>query len=360
MTRSILLVLTAVAAGGCKSVDCGDGTIERNGQCQPADETVGNAVCGPFTVLQGDKCVPMFPPTQCDPATTSADVDPATGVTTCIGTGGGGCGAPFACPTPASGKQTICGQIYDFENMSAFADTGAVGAKCGTGSTSGPCSIQIKAFDAISFAMNPQAATELAHGPVYQDDCGRYRVPDISAPGGPFVALGIDDADAAKAGPTGTTNATGVATKFVLNGVVKDFEAFIVTGATTASWEGSPGAPPLSGGYYVDVFRAHSTGFAPQAGVTVTKSGVTIPNNDWYFTSTEITHDTIDSAATATGANGSAIITGASVADGVAYSGQGALPAECRWDTHPGASLPFIVFIQIKRPINQTGMTCNL
>jgi hypothetical protein len=61
-----------------------------------------------------------------------------------------------------------------------------------------------------------------------------------------------------------------------------------------------------------------------------------------------------------TGANGTALVTGALVSDGVVYSGTGALPAECRWDTHPGATLPFIVFIQIKRPINQTGMTCGL
>jgi len=79
MTRSILLVLTiAVAAAGCKSVECGDGTIERDGKCQPADETVGNAVCGPFTQLEGDKCVPMFPPTICDPGTTMSDPDPTT------------------------------------------------------------------------------------------------------------------------------------------------------------------------------------------------------------------------------------------------------------------------------------------
>ena len=167
MTRTMIVLLAAaVAAAGCKSVECGDGTIEREGKCAPADDMVSSANCGPFTVLQGDKCVPMFPPTECDPSTTSPTVDPATGVTTCIGTGGGGCSAPFACPAPAAGKQTICGQIYDFQDMSTFADTGATGAKCGSGATSGPCSIGIKAFDAISFAMNPQTATELVHGPV--------------------------------------------------------------------------------------------------------------------------------------------------------------------------------------------------
>jgi hypothetical protein len=364
MTRSILLVLaTAVAAAGCKSVECGDGTIERDGKCQPADETVGNAVCGPFTQLEGDKCVPMFPPTVCDPGTTMSDPDPTTGVITCIGTGGGGCSAQFACPTPASGKSTICGQIYDSQDMSAFAAPNATGALCDASATTGPCSLRVKAFDAIAFAMNPTGATELNHGTVYLDDCGRYRVPDISPPGGPFVALGIDDSNAAMAGPAGTTNATGVATTYVQNMTIPNFEAFIATAATTAGWDSSSGNMLAeTKGYFVNIFRAHKkTGnlFAPQAGVTITRNGATIPNDDFYFTSTEITHQTIDPLAMATGANGSVVvINGTNPNDD--YTGQGALPPECKWETHKGVTLPFIVFFQIKRPINQTGMTCNL
>src|SRR4051812_39971602 len=136
-TAKILFTALVVAAAlpGCKEVDCGPGTVERNGTCQSADETVSGAMCGPFTTLQGDKCVPMFPPTECDPGTTSADVDPATGVTTCVGTGGGGCSAQFACPAPVAGKQTICGQLYDFENNTNFAAPGAMGGKCSTPTT---------------------------------------------------------------------------------------------------------------------------------------------------------------------------------------------------------------------------------
>jgi len=41
-----------------------------------------------------------------------ADTDPTSGVTTCIGTGTlAGCTGAFACPAPAAGKQTICGQL---------------------------------------------------------------------------------------------------------------------------------------------------------------------------------------------------------------------------------------------------------
>ena len=53
--RSILIMaVTAVAAAGCKSVDCGEGTIERSGVCVASDESVGNAMCGPFTELQAE------------------------------------------------------------------------------------------------------------------------------------------------------------------------------------------------------------------------------------------------------------------------------------------------------------------
>ena len=36
---------------GCKTTDCGTGTTERGGICVPSNETVGTAICGPFTVL---------------------------------------------------------------------------------------------------------------------------------------------------------------------------------------------------------------------------------------------------------------------------------------------------------------------
>ena len=197
----------------------------------------------------------------CDPGSTDSDPDPTTGVITCIGNGGGGgCGAAFACPAPSASKMTICGQLYDFQDMSPFADAGATGARCAAGATTGPCSLHINPYDAISFAMNPNGAAVLPNGGVYIDDCGRYRVTDISPPGGPFVALGIDDIDTAKAGPMGTTNA---------------FQTWSLATATAPvrptlnrprrrhGDNGSLGQPLFFvGRYYVDVFRAHRAGGA--------------------------------------------------------------------------------------------------
>src|SRR5262245_31751286 len=107
----LVALLAPLSATGCKQIECGEGTIERNGSCEPADNTADNGMCGPFTELRGDRCAPIFDPTQCDPATTM-EVTDENGVTTCVGTSTGGCDGIFACPTPTGAtKQTICGQI---------------------------------------------------------------------------------------------------------------------------------------------------------------------------------------------------------------------------------------------------------
>ena len=361
----LLASMSSAGAAGCNNTECGPGTIAKAGKCEPADVTTGAAMCGPFTELQGDKCVPMFPPTVCDPSTTTPDVDPTTGVTTCVGTGGGGCSAPFACPTPSSGtKQTICGQLYDLETNQPFAAPQASGAKCGTPTSSGPCALMIQAYDAIAFGMDPMTAQPLTNGGVEIDDCGRYRVKDIDIPSGPFIGLGIDDANTTNMGPMGVTNTTGVATPKSGGAVTKDLEAWIVKASTTTSWQ-TTGGPPLSGGIYVAIFRTHKLGngdpLANQAGVSITKSGSTSPANDYYFVSTETNHTNIDAAATATGVNGTGLFTNASVNDNLVYSGVGGIAdtVNCKWETHAAASLPFIVFLQVYRPQNQIGKTCS-
>lgn len=355
--RILILSIVVVPwlAAGCKSVECGDGTIERGGACVPADDTVSEAKCGPFTELAGGVCVPMFPPTVCDDGTTLPDVDPATGVTTCIGTGTGGCSAPIACPTPVAGKQTICGQLFDFETNQPFAASGAMGTRCTGAATSGPCALAVRAFDAISFGMNPSTAVPLVVDETYVDDCGRYRLADITVPGGPFIGLGIDDANMAMAGPAGVTNTVGAATAKAAGEATRSFEAFVAPKTTTDAWAAS-GGPPMSGGIFAMVFRAGKTGAANQAGVT--RAGPTVGSN-YYFTAAQATRTTVDPAAIVTGANGTALVTGASLAQGFTFTGTG-LPPECQYSSHAGIALPFILFIQVARPINAPGMTCPL
>ncbi|MBA3461106.1 MAG: hypothetical protein H0T46_14170 [Deltaproteobacteria bacterium] len=365
-TRWILISALAALSwtgAGCKEMECGTGTVERDGACAPANLTVDKAQCGPFTILQGDKCVPMFPPTECDSSTTMADIDPATGVTTCIGTGGGGCSAPLACPNPATGKQTICGQIYNFElatgPMATFAAAGASGSRCSsTPAAEGPCALTIKAYDALAFGANPQTAVPLTVGELYIDDCGRYRITDITLPPGPFIGLGIDDAPNIN-GPAGVTNTVGVATPKTASMATRDFEAFVVPKSTSDKWTAS-GGPPISGGIYAQVFRAKHMGFETQAGVQTLRNGNPNTTNDYYFTPAQTTRETILPSATTTGANGTVLITNAAVSENLAYSGAGGIPAECVWETKAGASLANIVFISIFRPVNAVGQTCPL
>lgn len=360
-TRIVFLALLTALVAGCKSVDCGDGTTEKDGTCVPASQSVATAKCGPFTELHGDTCVPMFPPTVCDNGSTDPDLDVSTGVVTCIGNGGGSCASRLACPTPTDGKQTACGQLYDFETGAPFQAPGATGAPCVKGqTTTGPCSLAIHAFDAVALAMNPSTTLPLTTDAVLIDDCGRFRIPEITQPTGPFVALAIDDDAMTAQGPGGTTNAVGVAFPRMANFATKDVEGFVIKGAVAAGW----GSPALAAGIYAPVYRAHRTGLDTQAGVTFTfgpmGSAPTMTNvdRDFYFGAAATTRTTLDAAASMTGANGTALVSGASLTE--VYGGKGGIPSTCIWEPHAGAAVPGVVFIQIFRPIDAPNMTCPL
>ncbi|HEX3761233.1 MAG TPA: hypothetical protein VHW23_21205 [Kofleriaceae bacterium] len=361
--RSVLLALLAALTPSCKTVDCGNGTTERNGSCVASSETVTSAQCGALTELQGNICVPKFPPTVCDPSTTAEEIDPSTGVVTCVGTGAGGCSARLACPTPTDGTQAICGQIFDFETGQAFTQTGATGAACNPAAptSTGPCSLGIHAFDAVAFVGNPMGTPPLTTSEVYLDDCGRYRIEGIAQPSGPFIALAIDDAAPAAMGAAGSTNPVGIATGKLPNTATRDLDGYVVKGATAAGW----GMPPLASGIYAAVYHAKSTGPDLASGVMTTFGAATSPPpttvnkaRTFYFGAAATMRTTIDTSALATGANGAALISGATLME--LYGGTGGIPATCAWEIHAGAAIPGVVFIQSFRPTNAPGMTCPL
>lgn len=365
--RSVLLALLAAlvpgSGSGCKTVDCGTGTTERNGSCVASSETVTSAKCGMLTELQGDTCVPKFPPTVCDPSTTAEEIDPSTGVVTCVGTGAGGCSARLACPAPTDGTQAICGQIFDFETSQAFAQTAATGAACNPAApaSTGPCSLGIHAFDAVAFVGNPTGTAPLTTSEVYVDDCGRYRLEGIAQPSGPFIALAIDDAAPAAMGAGGSTNPVGIATAKLPNTATRDLDGYVVKGATAAGW----GMPPLASGIYATIYHAKRTGTDLATGVMTTFGASNAPppttvnkGRTFYFGAAETTRTTIDTNATATGMNGAALVSGANL--GELYGGTGSLPSTCAWEIHAGAAIPGVVFIQSFRPTDAPGMTCPL
>ncbi|HEY6036451.1 MAG TPA: hypothetical protein VIV58_19370 [Kofleriaceae bacterium] len=367
----MILAFATTAAPACKSIDCGTGTIERDGTCAPADETVGAAKCGPFTMIQGDQCVPIFPPAICDPTTTTEDTG-SDGVITCKGNGmSGGCSADIACPNPSSGKQTICGQIYNFADGTPFRGA-ATGAACAGTETSGPCALQIVAYDAVVFAHNstmmpPVATTPQSVGKVVIDDCGRYAVEDISPPGGPFLALGFDDRGQ-PLGPSGVTVTTGVAMSSAADTRTQKFEAFVLDQSVIGSWTAS-GGPPFASGIYAAVYRAHTCdggtcvgdSFANQSGVSITKALAVHPENDFYFKSTDgQTRQNLDTTA-ATSVNGTGLLINASVDDSLAYSGTGGITdtTNCQWESHAAANVPGLLFIQIYRKTQKPFKTCT-
>jgi hypothetical protein len=369
---SLFMVLAAAAVAsepGCTTVTCGVGTIERNGECAPADGVHDPAACGSGTTLVGDRCITTV---ECGEHT--QPVVGSDGSVTCEGTGTvQACGQPLDCPKPSPGKMTICGQLYDIETMQEFRDLdNATGDPCVTATADGPCALRMDAFDAIDFATHAGSATPptpLQVGDTYIDTCGRYRFEDVPMPSSPYVGLGFDDKDAAKMGPPGATNAVGVATAFSQD-VTVNLEAFIAKKATTDAWEGS-GGPPVSGGIYVPIFRAHKcdadgttcTGdaMATQAGVQIYKNTQQVPNSDYYFADADNKHTQVDPSLTSTGANGTGLLTGASVMDMLAWTGMGGIAdtTNCKWESHAAASLPNIVTFQIYRPTNQIGKTCN-
>ena len=365
-TICLLLAALPALASGCSDVQCGDGTIEKNGTCEPADETTGTAMCGSGTVLEGNVCVPTI---MCDPNTTMPVVNPSTGVTTCVAiSGSSGCST---CPKPSKSDgtlQTVCGQIYDFATNMPFVAASATGAKCTTGATDGPCAIAITAYDAIAFATNPATATPLGVGSSCIDDMGRFAIADIASPSGPEIGLGIDDIAGANMGPPGVTNAVGIAVpKSGIGMAISGVEDWIVSEATTTSWQ-TTGGPSIAGGIFAAVFRAHCVGsgctgdpLANQAGVTITKSGSPVTGSDYYFQAADTTRTTIDGTATATGANGTGLFVGASIGDGPIYAGSGGITdtVDCQWGELDAAALPGIVTIQVFRKVHTVGKTCT-
>lgn len=362
-TGALALVSAVALVGtgtGCNEIECGDGTIQRDGKCAPSDTNTTAGTCGQGTVLRGDKCEPILPPTKCDPDTTAPDTDPVTGLVTCIGTGGGSCNSSVACPLGTAGKMTICGRINEIETGTALAAASPTTMACpaGLGATSGPCALTINAYNAIGFAGNPATAMPLPTGSVYIDDCGRFKLVDIDVNGVQFVGLGLDDRTGL--GPTGLTVTSGAAVPAAAGTAIKELELYSVKGSTVASWTSSASLPSsiLAGGVYLNLFRAKSTGTDLAAGVTITRGSLAVPADDFYFGANDAGRTTIDPAANATGINGTGLMINSALG---AHGATGGIPAAtCAWETKVGASVAGVVLVQTRRPVNLTGQTCPL
>lgn len=365
MTKLAALVTFAAlpyATAGCKSVECGDGTIERDGTCVTSDDGVGPANCGPGTVLApSGKCETSV---ICDPDTTVEQTDPATGITVCVGTGGGGnCSTPLAgCTTAAANTMTVCGRLYDIEDDTAIGLTSTDTSMCPAGGEdTGACSLQVLPFDAIAFSTNPTGTPPLTSSELYLDHCGRFRIKDIEPAGAPFIGLGVRNHPSHDTG----NKLTGVAfptSAGPSGGTKADVVAYTTRGSTDTAWATSSG---LGGslaqmGVYVNIYRDSGTPADPlagnlAAGVQILRGGSPIPSNDYYFADADSARTEVDAGLTETGANGSGLVLG--LPSLAPFTGSmGPLPGGCQWYSANGASIPNVVFVQIHTPV---GTGCD-
>lgn len=365
-TRNLLGLIIAASlapwASGCTTLECGEGTHEADGVCLADDGSVPEVdSCGqdthydPVTM----SCVPDLPPTICDPTTSVEQMDPVTGVITCIGTGvAGGCSGTFACSAPSSGRVSVCGQLINVDDNTLIRDPDADGSKCTTPTADGPCSLALTFYDAVGFANNGASEPPLDVGVIEIDNCGRFRGVDIEYPSSAdFVGIGID-------------NASGV-TKWALSGVAlevapdlleRDVRSYVMTQEANTMWTDSAGcsagacAPSFwERGVFVPLYMSGDPVVAEDpmnnvprrvAGVTITSAGGPAAARDWYFSDTDANMlTTVDSGQAVTGANGAGLMVDSGL---LMHSGTGAEPAGCIWPSNLAVSIDHVAFIQEK------------
>ncbi|MCB9560380.1 MAG: hypothetical protein H6709_06325 [Kofleriaceae bacterium] len=359
LLAALCLPLSATGNIACNQLQCAEGTIDRDGECVPAELDPDTAACGEGTQLGTDgKCEPVFPPTVCDDLTTVAVLDEETGIITCEGNGTGGtCDTNLPCPSAASNKVSVCGRIYDMEDDRQLRAASPTMQECGHGgATDGPCEVDIKFYDALDFAGNPTGTTPLSYDSLYIDDCGRFIAKNVQRPQLPYLGIGTDDA------PGGSQyRLTGLAFPVVSGQVRNNQRVYVVQESTNQMWSSTGGVSPsfIDQGVYMGIFYYHSpdtTGSVPVAGVTVTSNGAVRVNDDYYFTDTTVTQRTTVTANGPTGPNGAALMLNSSL---VEHSGQGAEPGTgCVWPSDLAASIPGVLFFNPRVAEDAQGNEC--
>ncbi len=356
MRLFVLLTLTvAFLSSGCDAVvECGDGTIERNGFCEFDDTSREPASCGVGTFFDPDtqECRSDFEPVMCDPETTVEIRDPVTGVVTCVGDGSSTCAAPLVCGEPSAGKVSICGRIIDVGSGEPLQIDGTSTAICQDPATGGPCALGMAFFDAQAFVTNP-AAPPQAFGSLTVDECGRFRAVDVDPPVGAIPALGIGLNDHPGSGADDFVQ-TGAAFPAAGGAVINGLRVYIVSNSTDETWTSDAGNPPaLEGmtfgekGVYLALFHNDNV---PVAGVQIALGEpptIADKGNMFYFSDTDSRILSVDPNQEATGANGAGLLVNSPLG---LHTGIGGLEPECSWPSSQAAAIAGTVFVQ-ERPM---------
>ncbi|HTJ41790.1 MAG TPA: hypothetical protein VL463_06820 [Kofleriaceae bacterium] len=261
------------------------------------------------------------------------------------------CAQPITCPQPAAGKMTVCGQLADLE-MSLPIEAAQPKGLCDPGSPTadGPCALAVHPYDAIAFAQDPKGATELPNGGVTVDECGRFRIADITPMNAAAIGLAVDNATGVD-----TYRLSGSVIPLALGKTVTDVPLFAITKTLDTKWTaaaGLTGATFVDRGVYVGIF-VHAGD--PVASVKVTRSGATDAANDYYFSDPAPgTRTTIDPAQASTGANGTALMIGTPDSL-VLYSGTGGETTDCKWPSDVGDQIPGAAFVQPRLEVTKAN-----
>ncbi|MCG8422104.1 MAG: hypothetical protein MJE77_29625 [Proteobacteria bacterium] len=350
---ALFVIASVLLLAGCQeAVLCGLGTIERNGVCEPAENSANSSVaCGLGTYFDhgSQTCVSNHIPMACDPGSTIPVVDSATGVTTCVGAGGAvNCATPLICPTPAADKVSVCGRIVDVASGQPVETDGVRTNACQDASTGGPCALGLAFFDVATFIADPDTAQPAAVESLHIDECGRFRASNVDLPDSPFLGIGIDDRD-----PSPDRHVrSGVAFAVAPGQTLERVRVYAVDRDTDRAWTTSAGNPAVLGGktfgdkgVYLALFRDRGR---PVAGVRITSGEPlteTDPANTFYFSSADGTDQirTVAASSQATGANGAGLLLNSPLKN---HSGSGGERANCSWPVVQGASISGAVFVQ--------------
>ena len=262
------------------------------------------------------------------------------------------CAIELPCPPPLPGKLTVCGRLVDLETNAPVAVAHPTRTACTGVTADGPCSIALRFVDFLEFSMNPVSATPIAPESLIVDDCGRFRATNLNRPAFGFIGVVTDDA----AGTSDRHRPTLIVSPNGLAAPAAGRRAYVTRSATNQAWTAAAG---LGGQTLLDrglLVLSHRHRGNPVAGVSARRAGNPIPNDDLYFSDPGPTRSTVAPAATATGANGTALVL--NVPSATNHSGAGAEPPGCRWPESLGAAIPGAVMVLERDAETTTGAPC--
>jgi len=261
------------------------------------------------------------------------------------------CAIELPCPPSPPGTVTLCGRLHDVETGQVIAAAQPTREPCTTVTAGGPCSLRLRYFDALDFSQSPPTATPLVPAEGVVDDCGRFRGAGIPRATFGFIGIAVDD-------PPGSGAAHVLTLVVLANSAepVAGVRAHATRSTTVDQWDGSsahPGPSFAEQGVYATTYLH---GDQPVAGVSVYRSGVPIPDDDYYFSDPGDTLTTIDPQQSATGADGAVLVTSGPAP--VQYGASGGEPAGCAWPESLGTAIPGVVLVERKRAVTATGAIC--